>query len=54
MLRKRLGLDMIGGVDLGMDGLVDDGDLIVTQSRKPKLGTIGKQSSTEVCSKIFN
>ena len=48
MLRKRLGLDMIGGVDLGMEGLVEDRDLVVTQSRKPSLGSIGKQSSAEV------
>ena len=54
MLRKRLGLDLLaGGVDLGMDELVDDRDLIVNQSSRPKLGAIGKQRSTEVCFEIF-
>ena len=48
MLRKRLGLDLIGGMDLGMEGLVEDRDLIVTGGRRPKLGMIGKQSSSEV------
>lgn len=54
MLRKRLGLDMFaGGFDLGMDELVDDRDLIVNQSSRPKLGAIGKQSSIEVGFEIF-
>ena len=48
MLRRRLGLGMISGVDLGIDELVDERDLVVTQSSRPKLGAIGKQSSTEV------
>ena len=49
ILRKRLGLDMLGGVDLGMDDLIDDRDLIANQSSKPRIGVIGKQSSLEVC-----
>ena len=48
MLRRRLGLGMLSGVDLGIDELVDERDLIATQSARPKLGVIGKQSSTEV------
>ena len=53
MLRKRLGLDLIGGMDLGMEGLVEDRDLIVTGGRRPKLGMIGKQSSSEVGHSFF-
>lgn len=52
MLRKRLGLDMIGGLEFGMEGLVEDRDLIVTKSANPILGVIGKQASTEVSSLI--
>ena len=48
MLRKRLGLDLIGGVDLGMEGIIDEGDFFVNEPRRPKLGSIGKQNSAEV------
>ncbi len=41
-------MDLIGGVDCGMDNLVDEGDLVVVPSKKPKLGAIGKKSSFEV------
>ena len=46
-MRRRLGLDIGGGIDFGMDGLVQDEDLIVapTTSREK----LKKQSSFEVC-----
>eukprot|EP00794_Sanderia_malayensis_P009222 gene9222-10196_t len=54
ILKKRLGLDLIGGEDFGMDNLVDDKDLVVSQSsRKPKLGAIGKKSSFEKSAELM-
>ena len=43
-LRKRLGLDFAGGIDVGMEGLFDDNDLLTVKQEKK----IIKQSSTEV------
>ena len=45
LLRKRLGLDMVPGLDVGMDQLFDDSDLLL---RDPEKKTMQKQKSFEV------
>jgi len=48
LLRKRLGLDIAPGIDVGMDKLFDDEDLLVnTYETKGK--SLSKQKSFEVC-----
>lgn len=52
MVRKRLGLDIVPGLDVGMDKLFDDEDLLIKpEEAKPK--NLKKQSSFEVCSQSF-
>ena len=43
-LRKKLGFEMLPGVDMGMDGLFEDGDLMASDEKQ----LIRKQLSTEV------
>lgn len=47
LLRKRLGLDIAPGIDVGMDKLFDDEDLIVS-AQEGKGKSLTKQKSFEV------
>ena len=47
LLRKRLGLDIAPGIDVGMDKLFDDEDLLVN-THETKGKALSKQRSFEV------
>ena len=51
LLRKRLGLDIAPGIDVGMDKLFDDEDLLVNP-HEVKGKSLIKQKSFEVCIKF--
>ena len=52
LLRKRLGLDIAPGIDVGMDKLFDDEDLLV-DTHESKGKSLTKQRSFEVCRSNF-
>jgi len=47
LLRKRLGLDIAPGIDVGMDKLFDDEDLLINPP-ETKVKSLTKQKSFEV------
>ena len=47
LLRKRLGLDIAPGIDVGMDKLFDDEDLLIN-APETKVKSLTKQKSFEV------
>lgn len=54
LLRKKLGLDMVGGLDMGMDNLFEDEDLINNSNVETKLTTqlSGENAADVVASQI--